>query len=270
ATTVETIVSTSTVETEVTESEITTTTASTTEITLPSEVIITTTTVTTTITTIKTTIPGPFISPADGLFIPEGETYTTSTTATFSETSTYTATTPPAQILEQNLGRKAETFTTTTTENRQLQSKVMVFINPGFSLGTLDNEGDFISLATTMDTGTESETTTVLDGFTKAVKLTLQKLGLFIENGVAKVKKLVAGTARLDKIEMVDQSTGEIYCTWIENGQEVMVQGECESSLVSDNASSSGPATGSGDTSDGGAECTPVYYYYDGDNDGYG
>ncbi len=40
-------------------------------------------------------------------------------------------------------------------------------------------------------------------------------------------ENITAKKARLDKIEMVDQATGEIYCTWIENGEWVKIKGEC-------------------------------------------
>ena len=60
----------------------------------------------------------------------------------------------------------------------------------------------------------------------------LGKLGMTINNGIAQAKefiaeKVTAKTARLDKIEMVDQQTGEIYCTWLENGVWKKMQGEC-------------------------------------------
>ena len=55
----------------------------------------------------------------------------------------------------------------------------------------------------------------------------------FVNNAVSYVKeliaeKIVAKRARLDKIEMVDQSTGEIYCVWIENGEWKKIKGECD------------------------------------------
>jgi hypothetical protein len=55
----------------------------------------------------------------------------------------------------------------------------------------------------------------------------------FVSNAVSYVKeliaeKIIAKRARLDKIEMVDQYTGEIYCVWIENGEWKKVKGECD------------------------------------------
>ena len=55
-------------------------------------------------------------------------------------------------------------------------------------------------------------------------------MGLTIENGIAFLKeitvdKFTAKTARLEKIEMVDKATGEIYCTWVENGEWIKEKG---------------------------------------------
>jgi PKD repeat protein len=80
--------------------------------------------------------------------------------------------------------------------------------------------------------------------FIQKVKEALSSLGLYIENGIAKVKEIVAEkltaeivfsreikTERIttNEIQMVDKATGEIYCTWIENGEWRKVKGECES-----------------------------------------
>ncbi|OGZ18540.1 MAG: hypothetical protein A2Z68_00835 [Candidatus Nealsonbacteria bacterium RBG_13_38_11] len=56
---------------------------------------------------------------------------------------------------------------------------------------------------------------------------------MFIENGIANIQeivteKLTAKKARLDKIEMVDQNTGEIYCTWVQDGEWIKEKGECD------------------------------------------
>jgi len=61
-------------------------------------------------------------------------------------------------------------------------------------------------------------------------------------------EKITAKKAKLDKIEMVDQATGEIYCTWIENGEWQKVKGECGSS----------------------EGCQPQTFYLDSDGDSYG
>jgi len=58
----------------------------------------------------------------------------------------------------------------------------------------------------------------------------LKRLGFFLENGVASVREIFAEKARLGKLEMIDQDTGEIYCTWIASGEWVKVLGECDDS----------------------------------------
>jgi len=74
------------------------------------------------------------------------------------------------------------------------------------------------------------DTTTLLDKVTNA----LSSLGITISNGVTNianlaVEKSTTKTARVEKLEMVDSATGEIYCTWVENGEWVKSKGECAS-----------------------------------------
>jgi len=69
-------------------------------------------------------------------------------------------------------------------------------------------------------------------GFIQMIKKTLASLGLFIENGIAQIRevitdKITTKTAKIEKMEMIDQATGEVYCTWIENGEWKKVKGEC-------------------------------------------
>ncbi|HXK32310.1 MAG TPA: sialidase family protein [Candidatus Paceibacterota bacterium] len=111
--------------------------------------------------------------------------------------------------------------------------------------GTVDGFAidEIINDQYSQSTGTESQ---VLDSsnqesgflseFVQKVKEALASLGLFIENGIANIheivtEKLTAKKARLDKIEMVDQNTGEIYCTWIENGEWIKEKGECDDTV---------------------------------------
>jgi len=136
-------------------------------------------------------------------------------------------------------------------ENCELKiGKILVFVNPHWALGSLADDGNLMTNdlmtndemtndemtndETTNDETTSNQKLTILDQFTLAIKKALEKLGLFIENGIAKVKELIAEKitakkARLDRIEMIDQATGEIYCTWIENGEWKKVKGECGS-----------------------------------------
>jgi len=124
--------------------------------------------------------------------------------------------------------------------------KIKVFLNPHFAMIPLFEDGTLeTSTSTTSSTSTAtSSETSILDSFTLAIKNALKTLGLIIENGIAKVKEIVAEkltaeivvtkeikTERIttNEIQIVDKATGEIYCTWIENGEWVKVKGECES-----------------------------------------
>jgi ethanolamine utilization microcompartment shell protein EutS len=77
----------------------------------------------------------------------------------------------------------------------------------------------------------------------ETIKQLLENLGLLLENGIAKVKEIITEkltaeivvtkeikTERIttNEIQIVDKATGEIYCTWIENGEWKKVKGECE------------------------------------------
>jgi len=55
--------------------------------------------------------------------------------------------------------------------------------------------------------------------------------------------KISVKTARIEKLEMVDKANGQIYCTWIENGEWVKVQGECQDTLINTDNPSSPPAS---------------------------
>jgi hypothetical protein len=62
----------------------------------------------------------------------------------------------------------------------------------------------------------------------------LQSLGMALKDGVATLQGVVVDTftarkARVNELEMTDKATGEIYCTWIENGEWIKVKGACDS-----------------------------------------
>jgi len=72
----------------------------------------------------------------------------------------------------------------------------------------------------------------------ESIKQALSSLGLFVENGIAHLQELIAEKItfrkaegekiKVQELEMVDKTTGEIYCTWIENGEWTKVKGECK------------------------------------------
>ena len=75
---------------------------------------------------------------------------------------------------------------------------VLVFMNPGWSLGNLTTEGDIASSSWVQATSTAGSGSTslavggILDQFTLYIKYGLQKLGLAISNGIATVQQLFA------------------------------------------------------------------------------
>ncbi len=76
--------------------------------------------------------------------------------------------------------------------------------------------------------------TSFLTTLTDRIVNVLEWLGLKMEDGVATVKGIVtevftAKTARVQRMEMVDSATGEIYCTWIANGEMKRELGDCDS-----------------------------------------
>jgi len=91
--------------------------------------------------------------------------------------------------------------------------KVMVFVNPHWSIGQLTEDG-LLALndsTTTTTASSSSEETSILDRFTLAVKRSLQKLGLFVEKGVAKVKELFARKVVTNQICLEDEN-GSTTC----------------------------------------------------------
>ncbi|MBZ9577418.1 hypothetical protein KJA13_00045, partial [Patescibacteria group bacterium] len=130
---------------------------------------------------------------------------------------------------------------------------IMVFLNLGWYGGELAGDG-------LIDNGDNGEPeVTISESFIQKVKQALASLGLFIQDGIAQVKeiiteKLFVRTARIEKMEMVDQRTGDIYCTWIENGEMKRVRGECSTIGFSDSSDDNDQTGyGEGQTGYGGA-----------------
>jgi len=124
--------------------------------------------------------------------------------------------------------------------------QIMVFVNPHWYGGQLAVDG---SLAAESEQSGSTENGSLLDSFTQKVKQALISLGVSIENGIAQVKELVtdklfAKKARIEKLEMVDKATGEIYCTWVENGEWQKMKGECDAVSTSQPLESGGGGGG--------------------------
>ncbi len=87
------------------------------------------------------------------------------------------------------------------------------------------------------------DTTTLADKVTNV----LVTLGISMKDGITNIKTLATEsfttkTARINGLEMVDKATGDIYCTWIENGEWQKAKGDCSSpEVASSNNTQSAP-----------------------------
>jgi hypothetical protein len=73
--------------------------------------------------------------------------------------------------------------------------------------------------------------------FVETLKTGLASLGAVITEGVDGFKNLVIDTittkkVKMEKMEMVDQETGEVYCMWLANGEWQKIKGDCELSTT--------------------------------------
>ena len=72
-----------------------------------------------------------------------------------------------------------------------------------------------------------------ISGAMDMVQNALAGLGIMIQDGLTSIKNLAvekffAKIARVEKLEMVDQATGRIYCTWLEYGELKKIEGACD------------------------------------------
>jgi hypothetical protein len=99
----------------------------------------------------------------------------------------------------------------------------------------------FVSLEHYQAPGTsDSVTNSLLAQLIDTVKSWLESMQVFIENGLVRLKELVADklTARkavLDKIELKDEDTGEVYCVRMKSGVLVSTPGECSQQVENSN-----------------------------------
>jgi len=71
---------------------------------------------------------------------------------------------------------------------------VTVFLNPHFAFGSINDNGDFELLFKEIETASSTQTetsTSILEKFISLIKSALEKLGIFIENGIAKIKEII-------------------------------------------------------------------------------
>ncbi len=99
----------------------------------------------------------------------------------------------------------------------------------------------------TTDSTSQSSQSTLGDSLLDKVKNVLSVIGITIKNGITNITNLTvenfqAKTAKIEKLELVDSATGDIYCTWIENGEWKKEKGECGSIQVAVNNSNTNQA----------------------------
>ncbi|MFZ2969753.1 MAG: hypothetical protein WA063_01245 [Minisyncoccia bacterium] len=87
--------------------------------------------------------------------------------------------------------------------------KVMVFVNPHWSIGSLTEDGLIASSENNSEE--QNEPKTILDQFTLAIKASLDKLGLALKDGVAQVKEFIAGKVTTKKL-CIEGEDGEVVC----------------------------------------------------------
>jgi hypothetical protein len=69
---------------------------------------------------------------------------------------------------------------------------ILVFVNPGWSLGSLMNPTDIASSSWALENASSSGPQFVLDQFTAYVQAALAKLGVAIQNGIVTLQQLIA------------------------------------------------------------------------------
>lgn len=106
-------------------------------------------------------------------------------------------------------------------------------------------EQGLINSTTTVDLVEESG-----NSLLAKVRNILESLGLAIYDGAASLRRVAvetffAKTARVEQLEMVDKATGEVYCTWIENGVWKKTEGACGDETAKNPESNGSPETDS-------------------------
>ncbi|OHA49095.1 MAG: hypothetical protein A2806_02045 [Candidatus Terrybacteria bacterium RIFCSPHIGHO2_01_FULL_48_17] len=98
------------------------------------------------------------------------------------------------------------------------QGEVMVFVNPSWYFAA--------------DAGTLTLTSETLNSEGLLASL-LESIGATLKDGVLAFRELVVDTltarrVATDEIELRDKATGQLYCTWIENGEWQKTKGGCD------------------------------------------
>jgi len=129
------------------------------------------------------------------------------------------------------IGRALESFGQGGSDNPE-QGKVLAYIDNSWYGGSLERNGVLEGSSINLSGGDSN--------FVKKLVSSLEYFGIIIRNGFVQVKELMADKvtatfarferAEIEKLQMKDHKTGEVYCTWIENGEWQKVKGPCEDS----------------------------------------
>jgi hypothetical protein len=92
--------------------------------------------------------------------------------------------------------------------------KIMVFVNPHWSIGQISEEGLIYTEEGIRQK--EIQPASILDQFTLAIKKSLEKLGLILQGGIAKIEKLLTKEIETGKITTkqicLEGDDGETIC----------------------------------------------------------
>ncbi|MCH8741440.1 hypothetical protein IH779_00905 [Patescibacteria group bacterium] len=143
------------------------------------------------------------------------------------------------------VGKALESFDSTQGEI----GKILVFVSVSYYLS---EELTQTELAGIVEETTFNPLQLLASDFVKFFKQGLAKLGLFVENGVLKVSKIIAEFIEIENLKvgspekptgitLYDEMSGQPYCIKIRNGQMISYEGECVTVLNDPNPPSPEP-----------------------------
>ncbi len=172
-----------------------------------------------------------------GNVIPSTSSTYTLGSATYKWANLYAASTTVGDIIFGNQFKVTEDYGTPQAlvfKNQEDEEIMRIDENGNLTIGGQILTGGEGSLAKTSATSSLSE-------LGDKIKQPFVYLGSVIKAGILKVKELIADKittklVRIEKIEVVDEATGEVYCIWIENGEWKKTKSPCED-LINDQTS---------------------------------
>jgi len=110
----------------------------------------------------------------------------------------------------------------------------------------LDDGGSLTTSTTTdgstsLTAGVGGLTPTDSAGFLASLKNAFASLGATLQDGILEVKGLISDRVVTKELQMIDKATGEIYCSWIENGEWVKQKGECNEQATAGDSNETPP-----------------------------